>query len=449
MAHHSKTVRPLFLSFLFAGIAASAEPLPIDPLWESESFRRTFTGSYGVDSRIEPAITTDEAGVLEKVASEMDDKDREGAIAALTGSELLGKSAALMFNLGNLRFEEGKLEDAVENFEKAIELYPNFRDAHRNLAVVMIQQDEFEEAEPHLTRAIELGARDGATMGLLGYLHAVAGRHQPALQAYRLAQMTQPGESQWKVGEAQALLSLGDNAAAESLFDSLIQDEPENRDLWIRQSQLWFASERPENAIANLELAHRISPLVANEQITLALLYLGEELLEPAERHALAAIASESAPDTDNVLDLTNFLVQTERWEMFGRIAEAMQALEDLDDDTEFARQRALYELEAGDPAVGQPLVEGILSRDPLDGKALILMARYLDRQDKTEEATHRLEQATKSPEVAAEAFLQLGRRAVERGDYEVALSFLDESEALRSSANLRTYIAEVRAIAQ
>ena len=58
-------MRPFFFSFLLLGLG-QAEPLPIDPLWESETFRRAFTGSYGVDARIEPPIMTTEAAVLER-----------------------------------------------------------------------------------------------------------------------------------------------------------------------------------------------------------------------------------------------------------------------------------------------------------------------------------------------------------------------------------------------
>ena len=118
---------------------AVREALPISSFWESESFQRAFTASYGIDSRIEPKVSSTEKSVLDSVADEMADEDREGAIAKLTAAEGLNESAALIFALGNLRFEEGKIEDAVENFQRALELYPNFRDAHRNLAVALIQ----------------------------------------------------------------------------------------------------------------------------------------------------------------------------------------------------------------------------------------------------------------------------------------------------------------------
>ena len=456
MAHRFKTVKPIFrllLSLLLADTVAHAEPLPIDPLWKSTSFRRAFTASYGIDSRIEPPIDTAEKAVLDTVARKMAAKDRPGAISALIGSSILTKSAALRFNLGNLRFEEARLDDAATNFQKALELYPNFRDAHRNLAVVLIQQDKFTDAEPHLTRAIELGARDGGTLGLLGYVHAVADRQQPALQAYRLAQMTQPDEIQWKIGEAQALLALQDHAAAESLFDALIQEQPSHRGLWLQQASLWFESEHPDNAIANLELAHRMSPLSPSEQISLGHLYLREDLIEPAEKHYLDALSREPAAPVSVALDAAEYLLQLEEWTIFEKAAaiieEAYEFEPSSDTHSRFTRQKALYALEIGQTDKGALLVEALLSQNPLDGQALILLSRYRDHQGRPEEATHLLEQAVKSPEVAAEALFQLGKRAVTAARYKDALSYLEESLEIEPRPGLETYLEQIRTLAR
>jgi len=60
----SSQTHPLLALLLLTPLAA-AEPLPIDPLWQSETFRETVTGSFGIDSRIEPRITVDEEFYLE------------------------------------------------------------------------------------------------------------------------------------------------------------------------------------------------------------------------------------------------------------------------------------------------------------------------------------------------------------------------------------------------
>ena len=69
----------IFSITLGIGSPLFAEPLPIDPLWKSEGFRKTVTGSYGIDSRIEPRITVDEEFYIAESAKAMADNDRAQA----------------------------------------------------------------------------------------------------------------------------------------------------------------------------------------------------------------------------------------------------------------------------------------------------------------------------------------------------------------------------------
>ena len=93
----------LLLTTSFLSVASGAEPLPIDPLWQSETFRKSLTASYGIDSRIEPRITEDEAFYLEQVGSSMAANDRAAAIKALTDSSLLEGSPAMLSTLASLQ----------------------------------------------------------------------------------------------------------------------------------------------------------------------------------------------------------------------------------------------------------------------------------------------------------------------------------------------------------
>jgi len=454
MASNFATVK-VFLSALCLSVAAleigaAAEPLPIDPLWQSPVFRKAFTASYGVDARIEPRLTTDEKAVLDSVASEMAGNDREGAIAKLTGSSLTGKSAALIFNLGNLRFEEGEIDDAIENFEKAVELYPNFRDAHRNLAVALVQSDKFVEAEPHLRRAIELGASDGITFGLLGYCHASAGRQQAALQAYRMAQLTMPDELQWQYGEAQALIELGDTAQAESLFTGLLERRADDVGLWLRQADVWIRSTEPAKAIANLEFANRLKPLAAADLASLGHLYLDQRLPDQALRCYLGAVEAGAGA----VLDGLEYLCAYRHFEQAENLATILGESGTFDEKSDrwarVERAKALIDLESetGDVKAGVQRVEALLKRNPLDGDALILLAGYYEKNADVERAVMLLEQAAKVDSTRAEALFRHGKLLVGERRYKEGLRLIDQSLKLKPRPELDEYIATVRRFA-
>ncbi len=435
-----------------AGSGWAGEVLPIDPLWQSAEFRKAFTASYGIDARIEPRLSSDEKAVLDGVAEEMADGDRDGAVVKLTGSSLLGESPALIFSLGNLRFEQGRLEDAVENFQKAVGLYPNFRDAHRNLAVALVQGGEFGKAEPHLRRSIELGAADGVTFGLLGYCHAMAGRHQAALQAYRRAQLTMPEETQWLVGEAQALTALNDHEAAESLFVGLLQQRPTDFGLWLRQADVWMRSDEPEKAIANLEMVWRMGLLPAGELASLGHLYLEQGLPDRAlgcYREALTG--GEVAAVMDGLDYLCGYRHFSQASDLAAKLADRREIAAEPKSLGKLERARALIDLqsESGDAAAGVARVTALLDRDPLDGEALLLLADHHASNGGREVAAMLLERAAKVDDNRAEALMSHGRLLVEDREYAAGLTLIEQSLALQPRAGLEEYVAALRRFAE
>jgi tetratricopeptide (TPR) repeat protein len=44
------------------------------------------------------------------------------------------------YNLANALYQQGKSEEAIENYKKAIEINPNLNQAHYNLAIALKNQ---------------------------------------------------------------------------------------------------------------------------------------------------------------------------------------------------------------------------------------------------------------------------------------------------------------------
>ncbi len=439
------------LIFFCSSIGYSIEPMPIDSLWKSEDFRKAYTGSYGIDSRIEPLINEDESFYLTEAAKLMQSGDRKAAIQKLLDSDLVEKSPALLFSLGNFQFEEGKRAEALAYLEKALKLFPNFRDAHRNLAMLKIQTEAYDEAESHLKRAIELGSQEGLAYGLLAYCHGRKNRLQASLASYRMAQVTMPDEIQWKLGEAHALQSLGEASKALSIYDELIEKRPEDESLWINQSNNYTQTHNDIAAIAHLEFAKRMSQLSAANLLVLGHMYLQQDLSADALNNYQAAIATGDVSLTAAVEALTAF---TYRWrwaeaKAFGescskRYGEQLKAPEPVAARSAFERAMALIELETGDAKVGAKRIETLLEKDPTDIDAIILLAKFRKNSGDIEEALLLLEQAAAFPEKRALALRSRGELLVNQGRYEEALAALRESHELEPSEALREYMVAV-----
>ena len=449
---------PALLSLVLFG-SAQAAPLPIDPLWKSEIFRKSITASYGIDSRIEPRITEDEAFYLEESAKAMAANDRPKAIATLAESTLLAESPAMLFSLASLEFEEEKVEDSVKHFEAALEKFPNFRDAHRNYSVVLVQTGKLKEAKAHLVRALELGSQDGLTAGLLAYCHAHDGHHQAALDAYRLALLTQPDERQWQLGAVQALNALKHSREAASMLEALLEKTPADPQLWLMKADASINLDEDLKSAAHLEVVHRCGALDPNATLSLGHLYLQNNLPALAfERYRAAITASEPA-SINRAVEAVEMFLNSSDWPRGKEVATWIELAEvyrpALDPEkgdksliSRLVRARALLELETGDRETGAKRLGEWLRNEPLDGPALILLARFRNEAGERETAEMLLEQASRIPESAATAHLDHGRLLVTAGDYEKALEHLAKSQELNPNPALGEYLGAIRDLA-
>ena len=60
------------------------------------------------------------------------------------------------YNLGNAYYEQGKLNEAIAEYKKAIEIDPDFADAYYNLGNVYDEREELEQAIVHYKEFIRL-----------------------------------------------------------------------------------------------------------------------------------------------------------------------------------------------------------------------------------------------------------------------------------------------------
>jgi TolB-like protein/DNA-binding winged helix-turn-helix (wHTH) protein/Flp pilus assembly protein TadD len=81
---------------------------------------------------------------------------------------------------GTLLFGAYQPDAAIARLLKAVEIDPEFAQAHRILALVYAQQGRFPEAMNEGRKALDVDANDTATMACIGYLYAITGRKDEA-----------------------------------------------------------------------------------------------------------------------------------------------------------------------------------------------------------------------------------------------------------------------------
>lgn len=433
---------------VFSLVLNAAEPLPLATgYWQDEAFLKSFNGSYQVNARIEPSVTTEERGLLVSIQAMMAAGKREEALATLTASELLKSSAAIAFNAGNIEFELGNLEAAANHYRAALEISPSFRRAHRNLGFVFARQDDWQQALPALEEAIRLGDQDGATYGQLAYGRMHHEQYASALQAFRLAQLTQPRVIAWKAGTAQCLQHLKRHHEALALLGEVIADQPDEPSYYLLQASVFLSTGQPDEAIANLELVRRMGEdkLDAGNHLLLANLHLRAGSTSLARPVMMAAMGMEKKAALNDALNALEFAVLTRDWSLARDFGLALQKAYPEAGDARLSHKQqrlsALIDIDSGqNPSRGAGVLEKLVERDPLDADSLILLARYRAGEKRYEEAGMLLEQAKRVEGHAYPSHVELAKLHVASKRYRDALAELNQALHIRPSDAIRDY---------
>jgi tetratricopeptide (TPR) repeat protein len=109
-------------------------------------------------------------------------------------------------NLGLLLKNQGRIEEAMEHYHKAIQINPNNFEALNNLGATLAAQGRLEEAIENYHQAIQLNPDYFLTHDNLGQALAAQGRFEEAIENFHQAIQLNPNyaEAQYNLGNALA-----------------------------------------------------------------------------------------------------------------------------------------------------------------------------------------------------------------------------------------------------
>ena len=110
--------------------------------------------------------------------------------------QLLPDDSKAYYDLGVEQYDQGNLEEAIANFQKAIKINPSYAQAYGYLGFVLGQQGEWEEAIANLQRAIELEPNFAEAYTYLGIILDEQGEWEEAIANYQQAIELDPDYAQ-------------------------------------------------------------------------------------------------------------------------------------------------------------------------------------------------------------------------------------------------------------
>ncbi|MFD2256602.1 tetratricopeptide repeat protein [Luteolibacter algae] len=458
---------------LFCVPALQAERItPPSNLFRDPTFVRDFVGSYGFLSDVEPKVSNEEQALLVTVremfeAGRFREAEREivrfiQVVENPTDPEIAkGEiSPAMVFVLGNLYFQADRTDDARRAFLEAIRRFPRFRRAYTNLGYLYISKNMTDEALPMLQKAIELGENSSRAYGLLGYCHLLKKNALAAENAYRQAYLLDPNSRDWKLGLAQSLMAQDKFAESSSLIGSLIEENPNDKQLWLQQTNALLAMERKEEATVNLEVL-RLKGLADESNLNL----LGNLYMDRNEPQ-LALYAYLAAMEKSEKLDISRTLKSAKILSDYGYPDKADDfitqvrnkvgdSISDEDKLSLMLTEVSVAQAKQQPDRVGA-LLNQLLELQPANGEVLLQLARHKDLLSREEddedlraelvvEARTNYQLAARNEDVAYSANLSLGQMLVRERRYLEALPNLQAALAIKKSESLEQYTSRVR----
>ena len=414
-----------------------------DPEW-----RNAFLGSYGFLSGVEPDIAPSELELLREVIDLMKVNSQAAALMLKERREA-DSSAALDFIVANLDFQNGELAAARISYESALGKFPDFRRAHKNLGLLLVQQGALRAGLKHLTRAVELGDRDGRNFGLMGYCHLDLGNPLSAEVAYRNAVLQQPESVDWQLGLARSLLALEKHREAVALFGSLIAENPSNEKFWLLQANAFIGLDRPRDAAVNLETVRLLGKADHQSLVLLGDIYMNERMYGLAKSAYLEVIEKDQGGmQFPAAFRAAGLLLRTDSnaaaKEMLTSIEARYYESLSQEDRLRVVTLKAKLARAEGRDREAAKLLESIVQQDGTRGDALLELASYHQSQGNEAKAILLVERAERLEDFEYQALLDHAQYSVAARDYPKAAELLRRAISIKREPRVERFLSRV-----
>ena len=192
-------------------------------------------------------------------------------------------------NLGSLRYEQNRPDDALPLLEKAAALNPRDADIQSNLGRLLERFGRIADARRHLAEALRLDPEHAASHNMIGTILCGEGRVAEAMEHFRAAVKSKPTLAEAQNNLAFLLLGQGKMEEAETHATLAVRLKPEFAEAHNTLAIALAQRGRHDEAVAQFREALRLDPTYANARYN-----LGVEL-ESIGRYAEALVILEQA----------------------------------------------------------------------------------------------------------------------------------------------------------
>jgi len=199
-------------------------------------------------------------------------------------------------NLGNALLQKGNVDEAITHYQKVLQINPEFAEAHYNLGNALLQKGSVDEAIAHFQKALQINPDYADAHNNLGYALLQKGSVDEAIAHFQKALQINPDYADAHNNLGNILLEKGSVNEAIVHFQKVLEIKPDYLEVQINLA--WVLATSPQASLRNgnkaVELAQRANQLTGGENPvilhTLAAAYAEVGRFSDAMRSAQKAI---------------------------------------------------------------------------------------------------------------------------------------------------------------
>jgi tetratricopeptide (TPR) repeat protein len=193
------------------------------------------------------------------------------------------------FQRGNALASLNRLPEAETAFRRAISLKKNWSLPCSALGIVLVRQNRDKDAEQFFNQALTIDGKDNVALRMLAELRLRAGDPKSALDFAKRATANPEAPAAAWVALALAEKANGNTAGAKAALDRVLAKEPENVAALLERADLFTDEKNFELAIADLKVAAKSKP--TDKAVMSRLAYALQQTGKTEEAQAAATAA--------------------------------------------------------------------------------------------------------------------------------------------------------------
>jgi tetratricopeptide (TPR) repeat protein len=177
-------------------------------------------------------------------------------------------------NLGSAFVQQGRMDEAIAQFQNALAIKPDYAEAHNNLGIALVHKGQADNAIAQYQMALETKPDYAEARNNLGNALVQQGRMDEAIAQYQKALATKPGDAEAHNNLGNVFVQQGRMEEGIAQYQKALATRPDYANAHYNLGNAFLQQGRMEEGIAQFQEALAVNPNDADTHFNLGCIFL-------------------------------------------------------------------------------------------------------------------------------------------------------------------------------